>query len=85
MPVLPAGGNATQIHPMLFQITTDLNHARPEKVTDLRAAAGSARARDKEGGRRKEQADQLSQLFVSLHYSEQDWSFLFSVSHRAGR
>lgn len=54
-------------------------------MIDLRAAAQSAGAKDKKGERRKEQADQLSLLFVSPHYSKQDWGFLISVSHRAKR
>lgn len=72
--------------PQCFRISTwDLRPARSENVTDLRAAAQSAGAKDKEGERRKEQTDQLSLLFVSPCYRKQDWGFLFSVSHRAKR
>lgn len=86
MPDLPAGGQRRTDHPNAFGLPRDLSRAqRPENVTDLRAAAQSARARDKEGERRKEHTDQLSLLFVSLHYGEQDWGFLFSVPHRAAR
>lgn len=72
--------------PRCFRISTwDLRSARSENVADLRAAAQSAAAKDKERERRKEHTDQLSLLFVSTHYRKKDWGFLFSVSHRAER
>lgn len=86
MPVLPAGSNAAQIYPTLVDYHMR-SEPRPDNVINLGGSCSECESSDGQRGRRgrKEQTDQLSLLFVSLHYSEQDWGFLFSVSHRAKR
>lgn len=85
MPVSPARGNPTQIHPVLLDYHMRSETSAVGEYDWPQGSCSKCGAKDKKKERRKEQADQLSLLFVSPHYRTQDWGFLFSVSNRDER
>lgn len=77
MLVLPVGVNCTKIYPLLLD-QQEQKWSQGENVINLKAAAHSVRAKDKERGRKKNRWS----AFTILCFSTQDWSFLFPVPHR---